>query len=84
MENKEVKVIDEKQVDSMQKEIHRAMKDFFAKEKKVRIKIPADPLNPTNDSVTVQVNGYTFLIKRGESVDVPESIANILTEAKYI
>lgn len=84
MENKEVKAIDEKKVEVMQKEIHKAMKEAYAKEKKVRIKIPVDVLNPEDLTVTVQVNGYTFLIKRNESVEVPESIANILSEAKYI
>lgn len=84
MDNKEVKAIDERKVDVMQNEIHKAMKAAYAKEKKVRIKVPVDPLNKEDLSVTVQVNGYTFLIKRGETVDVPESIANILSEAKYI
>lgn len=84
MENKEVKAIDEKKVEAMHNEIHKAMQTAFAKEKKVRIKIPVDALNPKDLTVTVQVNGYTFLIMRGETVEVPESIANILSEAKYI
>lgn len=84
MENKVVKAVDEKNVDTVQKEIHKAMKEAFAKEKRVRVKVPVDALNPKDLNVTVQVNGYTFLIKRGETVDVPESIANILSEAKYI
>lgn len=84
MENKEIKAIDEKKVETMHNEIHKAMKTAFAKEKKVRIKIPVDALNPKDLNVTVQVNGYTFLIMRGETVEVPESIANILSEAKYI
>lgn len=84
MENKEVKAIDEKQVESMQKEVFNSMKEHFSKEKRVRIKIPVDPLNPKDMAVTVKVNGYAFVIKRGESVEVPESIANILSEAKYI
>ena len=84
MENKVVKAVDEKNVDTVQNEIHKAMKEAFAKEKGVRVKVPVDALNPKDLNVTVQVNGYTFLIKRGETVDVPESIANILSEAKYI
>lgn len=50
----------------------------------VRIKIPVDPLNPKDLIVSVMINGYIWQIKRGETVDVPEQVANILEEAKYI
>ena len=51
---------------------------------KVRIRIPKDPLNPTDDSVPVNINGYTWQIKRGESVEVPKVVAFVLEEAGYI
>lgn len=50
----------------------------------VRIKIPVDPLNPKDLVVPVMINGYIWEIKRGETVDVPEEVANILENAKYI
>ena len=56
----------------------------LAKEKKVRIKIPEDHKNPMNRVVPVCINGYLYYINRGESVDVPETVADILTQAQYI
>ena len=56
----------------------------LAKEKKVRIKIPEDHKNPMNRVVAVCINGYLYYINRGESVDVPETVADILTQAQYI
>lgn len=53
-------------------------------QKKVWIRIPKDPLNPGDDSVPVNINGYTWQIKRGESVEVPEVVASVLAEAGYI
>ena len=50
----------------------------------VRIKIPIDPLNPKDIMVPVVINGYQWLIKRGETVEVPTEVARILEEAKYI
>lgn len=54
------------------------------KESKIRIKLPIDPLNPKDLMVPVVINGYQWLIKRGESVEVPEQVAKILEDAKYI
>ena len=54
------------------------------KEKKVRIKIPLNRKNPADCVVPVGVNGYLYYINRGQSVEVPESVAEILTEAQYI
>lgn len=50
----------------------------------VRIKIPVDPLNPKDLIVPVKINGYKWLIKRGETVEVPENVVKILERAKYI
>ena len=52
------------------------MRDYFAAQKKVSIR-------PLEDQ-WVQVNGYTFIIKGGERVDVPEDIARILEESGRI
>ena len=54
------------------------------KESTVKIKIPVDPMNPKDIVVPVMINGYIWRINRGETVEVPEAVANILEEAKYI
>lgn len=54
------------------------------KETTVRIKLPIDPLNPKDLMVPVVINGYQWLIKRGETVEVPEQVSKILEDAKYI
>lgn len=69
------KAADEKQARSTAKKL---------KENQIKIKIPVDPLNPKDLMVPVVINGYQWLIKRGESVTVPEEVARILEEAKYI
>lgn len=54
------------------------MRDKFAVEKRVPVKVHND------GPVFVQVNGYSFLIRENERVEVPESVAAILDEAGYI
>lgn len=55
------------------------MRDYFAAQPKVRIRVPKEKGN-----VPVQVNGYTFLIAAGEYVEVPRDVADILEAAQYI
>ena len=45
-------------------------------EKKVKIKLPLT--RAEKDDVYVAVNGHPYLIKRGEEVEVPESVAEVL------
>lgn len=52
------------------------MRDYYAAQPKVSIK--------TREDEWVQVNGYTFIIKKGERVDVPKDIADILEDAGRI
>lgn len=54
------------------------MKEKYAKEKRVRVKVHNDA------PVQVQVNGYSFLIRENVPVEVPESVAQILEDAGYI
>ena len=54
------------------------------KKEMVRIKVPVDPMNPKDLMVSVSINGYKWLIKRGETVEVPEEVSKILENAKYI
>lgn len=75
---KEIKVTEEE----MEKEAKETAKKV--KEKMVRIKLPIDPQNPKDLMVPVVINGYQWLIKRGETVEVPENVANILENAKYL
>ena len=49
-------------------------------EKKVKIKIPLT--RDTSDDVYVGVNGKTYLIKRGEEVEVPESVVEVLNNSE--
>lgn len=51
-------------------------KEKVAKEKTVKIKLPLT--RTEKDDVFVGVNGRTWLIKRGETVEVPECVAEVL------
>ena len=48
----------------------------MATEKKVKIRLPLT--RTEKDDVYVAVNGKSYLIKRGEVVEVPESVAWVL------
>lgn len=48
----------------------------MAAEKKVKIKLPLT--RNEKDDVFVGVNGKTYLIKRGVTVDVPDFVAKVL------
>ena len=52
-------------------------------EPKVRVKIKATGKGD-NAPVPVVINEYCILIKKGEPVEVPESVAKMLEEANYI
>lgn len=54
------------------------MREKYKAEKRVPVKIHND------GPVQVQVNGYSFLIREGVRVEVPESVAEILDAAGYI
>ncbi len=56
----------------------------LAKSPKVRIRLPVDKLNKEDVVVPVCINGYTYQIKRGEWVEVPQEVARILEEAGYM
>lgn len=46
--------------------------------------VPADSSDEKLPDLTVAINGYVYQIKRGETVDVPEEVANILSEAGHV
>ncbi len=58
--------------------------ELLAKEDKVTLVVPKSELNPQEKMVPVTINGYTYSIRRGEQVTVPQTVADILKEAKYI
>lgn len=49
--------------------------------RKIRLPKSQNPKDPNFE--TVQINGYTFIIKRGEDVEVPDEVAQILYRAGY-
>lgn len=73
--------VTKEQVDDNKEAIKTAEK---LKEKLVSTKIPKDPQNPNDIVVTVMINGYMWRINRGENVEVPKRVADILGEAGYI
>jgi ribosomal protein L18E len=52
------------------------MAEEKATEKKVKIKLPLT--RTEKDDVYVCVNGISYLIKRGETVEVPDYVAEVL------
>jgi hypothetical protein len=62
--------------DRADKFTENTMRDYFAAQPKVSIR--------TREDEWVQVNGYTFIIKKGERVEVPKDIADILEESGRI
>ena len=81
----EAKVVTPPLTDSEADRMARLAGVEINQQQKVRIRIPVDPLNPKDTMpVPVTINGYTWNIKRGETVEVPDEVARILAEAKYI
>ena len=78
----EVPAVSETQVrtdaEAAQRSMIDRMKVHFASQPKRRVKVRND------GPVTVQVNGYSFLIQENVPVDVPSQVADMLDEAGYI
>lgn len=49
-------------------------KDKILQGKKVKIRIPSDPINK-NKTVFVSVNGVPFYLATGKQIEVPEAVA---------
>jgi hypothetical protein len=58
--------------------------EAIKKGKMIEVKIPIDSQNPKDLFVPVVINGYRWEIKRGEKVSIPEYVAKILEDSKYI
>ena len=64
--------------------ISESVGDTLRKSDKVRIKIPIDQLNKSDKVVPVCVNGHIYRINRGETVEVPAVVAEVLEQGGYI
>lgn len=54
------------------------------KKSRVNIRIPIDPLNPNDNVVPIQINGYKWICKKGEILSLPRECVKILEEAGYL
>ena len=80
MARKESAILSDEQMDAMSENTGKALR----KSDKVRIKIPIDPLNKSDKVVTVCINGHQYRINRGEAVEVPAVVAEVLEQSEYI
>lgn len=55
-----------------------------SEEKRVKIKIPLDPLNPERKIKKVIYNGYFYQIELGKEVEVPLHIKKLLEDKGVI
>lgn len=76
-----VKEISDAEMNKIAKQTNKELKNT---QKIVEVIIPISERNPEDLMVPVTINGYTYQIKRGEEVKVPEEVKRILKEAKYI
>jgi predicted patatin/cPLA2 family phospholipase len=80
MPKKKQQKMSEAQMDA----VTRSTGDELAAQPRVKVKLyqvpDASSDKPLPDE-TVQINGYTYVIKRGEEVEVPESVHQVLRQA---
>lgn len=67
--------VDERMIDNT-----REVKDELNLQKKVKLMIPSTEHD--RQPVPVGINGYVFLIERDKEVQVPESVVQVLRDAK--
>lgn len=80
--NQELAITEEQSKKEQEKEAKKTAETL--KKDLVEVKIPIDPLNKTDRTVDVIINGYRWTIERGKEVKVPRAVKEILTDAKYI
>ena len=60
----------------------KSVKEILDAEQKVRMIIPSNPnLKPEDDFVVVRINDYAYKIMAGKYVDLPETVAKILSDS---
>ena len=74
------KGISQKQIDN----IAKVTGSYLKNEEKIKIRIATVPGVTDDGYVECCINGYNYIIKRGESVDVPVSIAELLQNAGIV
>ena len=52
--------------------------------KKVKVRIPKDPLNPTITTITPIIKGYSYQIELGKEVEIPENVYKVLLDTGRI
>jgi len=65
-----------------QEQCARRTGELLSKEPRVRIQLPA--AGEEGSAVPVGINGYFYRIRRGVTVEVPQSVADLLTNAGYL
>lgn len=83
-ENNNQEVVKTEEQSKMEQEKEAKKTAETLKKDLVEVKIPIDPLNKTDRTVDVIINGYRWTIERGKEVKVPRAVKEILTDAKYI
>lgn len=61
-----------------------AVKAALDKQKKRSIRLPKPKDEHDINYVPVCINGYTYQVKKGENVEVPETVAVLLEESGYL
>lgn len=61
-----------------------AVKAQLDKQKKVSVRLPKPKDDKDINYVPVCINGYIYQVKKGESVSVPETVAELLEAAGYL
>ena len=72
-----------KVTDAFMKDIEQSTKAALDAQPKRTIRLVKAGKNESNYE-TVQINGYTFQIRRGDEVQVPQTVYDILAEAGKI
>ncbi len=80
----ELKRTEAKFTEAKLKQESLSIRDKLNQQKKVTVRIPKSELNPTDLNVPVTIGGYTYNLKRGEDVSVPQEVYNILKNAGYL
>ena len=72
-----------KSIDSQVTQLGKNTAKQLAKQKKYKVVIPKDKLNPKDNFVVVGINGWNFQIMRDTPVLVPEAVYTLLVEGGY-
>lgn len=79
----EVKAPEVRVTESFMQNIKQSTKQMLDAQPKHKIRLPNARKGQPNYEI-VGVNGYNYQIKRGEQVEIPETVFNILVEAELI